>query len=136
MATALELRREPRLDDVAQEAVAEQPPAEHENVRVVVKARHARRRYVVDQRRANAGELVRGDRHADARPAQQHAARGATLRHRARDLCSVVGIIDRAIVMSTEVAARYTEGGERVCHDALGGDGRVVRGDYDGEIFC
>jgi hypothetical protein len=38
--------------------------------------------------------------------------------------------------VSTEVAARHAEGGERVCDDALGGDGRVVRGDYDGDIFC
>lgn len=136
MATALELRREPRLDDVAQEAVAEQPTAEHEDVGVVVETRHTRRRDVVDQRRTNAGKLVCGDRHADARPAQQHAARGAPLRHRARDLRSIVGIVDRAIVVSTEVSAWHTEGGERVCDDALGGDGRVVRGDYDGEISC
>jgi hypothetical protein len=38
--------------------------------------------------------------------------------------------------VSAEVAASHAEGGERVCNDALGGDRRVVRGDYDGEIFC
>jgi hypothetical protein len=38
--------------------------------------------------------------------------------------------------VSAEVAASHAEVGERVCDDSLGGDGRVVRGDYDGEIFC
>lgn len=136
MAPPLELRREPRLHDVAQEPFAEQPAAEHQDVRIVVKARHACRRHVMDQCRTNAGKLVRGNRHADARPAQQHAARGATLRHCARNLCSVVGIVDRAIVVSAEVAARDTESCERVRDDALGRDGRVVRGDYDRETFC
>lgn len=136
MATALELRREPRLDDFAQEAVTEQPAPEHEDVRVVVKARHARRRHIVDQRRTHAGKLVRGDRHADARAAQQHAALGPPLRHRGRDLRSIVGIIDRVIVVSTKVAASHSEGGERVGDDALGGDGRVVGSDYYGEIFA
>jgi hypothetical protein len=37
--------------------------------------------------------------------------------------------------VSTEVATRHSESGQRIEHDALGRDRCVVGSDYDGGIF-
>lgn len=135
MTAALELGREPHLHDIAQQAVPQQASAEHENIRVVVQSRHPCGRHVVDQRGAHARELVRRDRHPDSRPAQQNAPRRAPLGHGPCDRLSIVRIVDRAIVVSTEVLAPQAQPGNRVQYDRLGSECRMVRSDYNRKIF-
>ncbi len=69
--------------------------AEDRHVGVVVQAGVLRRRIVVQQRRAHAGELVGRDRHPEARAANQHAGVrrpfGDAAGHRRRE----IGVIDR-----------------------------------------
>ena len=49
---------------------------------------------VVADRRADPGHLAGGDRRADARAADEHAALGASLLNRLADLTRLVGVVD------------------------------------------
>src|SRR5262245_31174011 len=57
------------------------PPAQHEDVHVVVFHTLVSRVRIVADRRADAGKLVGGDACADAAPADQQAALGASVDH-------------------------------------------------------
>ena len=71
MASAEKLRREKEIDHALGKLGAGDTPAERAHVRVVVRAAHLRAEAVGQQRAANAGDLVRRERHADARAADK-----------------------------------------------------------------
>jgi hypothetical protein len=131
VATAVEAAVYPSPDDLANEALPQHSAAEHEHVGVVVLAGKRGTSHVVHEGRANAVDLVRGDRHADAGAAQQDAALGVTARDTSRDRLGVIGIIDGGVVGGTEIARVDPASAKLVEDDSLGRDRRVVARDQE-----
>ena len=111
------LRNDP--DDVEGALGRRDAGAEREDVGVVVLAREAGGLEVHHRRGADAGDLVGGERHADAGAADQDAAIEFAGRDRAPDLGRVVGIVDRLVRVGAEVAVRRAQLVERVLDQFL-----------------
>lgn len=109
MASAEKLRREKEIDHALGKLGAGDTPAERAHVRVVVRAAHLRAEAVGQQRAADAGDLVRRERHADARAADKDSLFVLPFRNAARGALGVFGI----------VAARFGIGADILKLDAL-----------------
>src|SRR5581483_7532769 len=107
-----ELRRREGADELDGDLRPNDTRAEGEHVHVVVLDALVRGVRVVADGTADAGDLVRRDRCADAAPADQHAAVSAAGCHRIADRAREVGVVDG-----------------RVADDALEWESRVVGGD-------
>src|SRR5262249_35897559 len=86
-------RPEEGAHEIAGQSRPHDPPAEHEDVHVVVFHTLVRRVRIVADRRADAGKLVGGDACADAAPADEDAALGASADHRRADGFGEVRIV-------------------------------------------
>jgi hypothetical protein len=74
----------------------------------------------------HAGQLVGGHRHADARAAHEHTARGLAGDHRRADRLGIVGIIDRLGRLRAEVHDVVAEVDEPGLEIFLQGESRVI----------
>ena len=68
--SATRLRREKRLNQMPSDLRPDRPAAEAQDVEVVVLDALSSREMILQERRANIGDLVRADASADAAPAQ------------------------------------------------------------------
>src|SRR5262249_15315316 len=102
-----------------------------EYVRVVVLAAERGRLLVGHHRRADARDLVRGDRHADPGAADQDAAVGFAGRDGTRHLLREVRIVDGDFAGGALVGHRVAEGFDDGLDFLLGGVTGVVRPDRD-----
>src|SRR6266542_599964 len=103
VAAAGELRVEPRAENLKTGLASSQPSGQREHVGVVVLAAHPRREDIAAESRADAGDLVGRDGHADARAADENAAFDLAYRDGLGDLERVVGIVDRVGAVGAEV---------------------------------
>ena len=74
VATALNLGRQIRIDDALSQCFTDHPLAERQQVHVDVLDAVARGPFILDDRGAHPGDLVRRDRGTDARSAKEDAA--------------------------------------------------------------
>src|SRR6266536_5577095 len=90
---AVEPRRQERIGDLERERFPHDPRTEREDVHRVVLDALVRGVMVVAQPGENAGDLVGGGRHADAAPADEDRALGASVEDRARGRLRVVRVV-------------------------------------------
>ena len=88
-----ELGGEERLDEIPGDGGSDRPSAHAEDVEVIVLDALLRGEMVVDERRADAGDLVGADRRADAAAADRHAALHASRNHGLGERHDEVGIV-------------------------------------------
>src|SRR5579884_691584 len=101
---AVELRGEEHLDELPRDCGAEDLRAEAEHVHVVVLDTLVRAVEVVADRRADAGDLARRHRGADAGAADEDAALGVARADRLADLARLVRVVDaHARIVRAEV---------------------------------
>ena len=81
----------------------------------------------VNERSAHAGDLVRGDRDADARAAHDQAERAGLARDLAADRRAERRIVDRVIGQRAEILDRVTELAQRRHELALEPEPRMIR---------
>src|SRR5207237_7345309 len=118
--------------EVGGEARSDHLRSETENVHIVVLDALARRIGVMAHRGADAGDLAGGDRRADARAADEDAARRAPGEDRLPELASLVGIVDADCVgVGAEVHDLITGDDERRQDRVTKMDSSVVEGDGD-----
>ncbi len=79
------------------------PPAQHQDIGIVVFLGHARHELIGNQRRTHAGKLVGNDRHADPGAADQNSALSLAPGNGTGHLFGKIGIIDRIAIVGTEV---------------------------------
>ena len=103
MASAVEGRGEEDLDQALDHLRAGEPFAEREHVRVVVASCQLRRERLADAGTANARHLVRGDRDAQARAADDDPSRHSARRHGLADREAVIRVVDRFGAVRAEV---------------------------------
>src|SRR3990170_6146166 len=95
VAAAFKFGIEPRLQNVARHAPADDPLTHDEDIGVIVEAAHLCGEMVVAERGADLRKAIGHDGHADARSADQDAAVNGPVRHRLGNLYSEIGIVDR-----------------------------------------
>src|SRR5829696_6242194 len=105
--------------------------AEHEDVHVVVLHALVRRVAVVAEPRAHAGDLVGGDRSADAAAADEDPALGAPLDHGERERLGDVRVVHRLAAVGAEVGDLVPQLAERLRDLPLALEAGVVGGDGD-----
>lgn len=103
---AAERRIEKSVDQIAREAGSRQPFAQRQHIRIVVLTTETRRRLVDDGRGADAGNLVGGHRHADARTAEEQSTIELAACNGARDGLGEVGIINGLDALRSEIPVR------------------------------
>ena len=94
VAAAFEGRVQPEFDHAVDQPLAQQIGGEAQDIRIVVPPAELGREIVVAGRGANAVKLIRGDAHAQARPADQYPAVGLAVADAAGHFGGDVGIID------------------------------------------
>src|SRR5581483_3661381 len=124
-----ELRRREGADELDGDLRPNDTRAEGEHVHVVVLDALVRGVRVVADGTADAGDLVRRDRCADAAPADQHAAVSAAGCHRIADRAREVGVVDGRLAVRAQVEHGMSLARELVDDDALEWESRVVGGD-------
>lgn len=103
VAAPFEFGLEPDLDHAVDQAFAQHVGRETQHIQIIVPPAHLGRQVVVARGSADAGELVRGDRHTDARAADQNPAFGFPLAHGASNVRGDIGVIDTAFFIGTFV---------------------------------
>lgn len=111
--------------------VADQPGAQHQNIRVIVLTRQLRRQVIVTQRRTDVRLPVGRHCHADSRPAQENAARGRRRNRRAQRRCNI-GIINRRRIVRSHIMHRKAPCGECRPQVILERNGGVVAANHNG----
>ena len=125
---------EPGACDLGDLPGAEQPPAQTQDVRVVVPPGEPRAVHVADHRGPHAGQLVGGDAHADAGAADQNAEIRPALGHRGGHLRGIPGIAG-GLVPAAAVHIRKPQLLQHLENGLLGLKARVIAADIDGPAF-
>ena len=124
-------RVEERLDDVERHGRGCGPRAQRKNVGVVVLAAQARHFGRDDRRGADAGNLVGGDGHADARAADEDAALVLARGHGAGNGRGEIRIVDRVFRLGAEVAIGNPASIQEALDVFLETHPRMIRADRD-----
>src|SRR5438105_3069087 len=103
MPAALELSFQPNLNHTVDQFPAQEIRRQAKDVGVVMAAAHLRSDAIVARSRANAGNLVGGDAHADTGAADQDATIDGTFADRLGDLKGIIGIIDALAAAGSHV---------------------------------
>src|SRR5712691_12031486 len=103
MPAPFELRFDPNLDHAVDELFAEQISRQAQDVGVVVPTAHFGGQIVVTQGGAHAVKPIGGNRHADARAADQNAAFDIVRDHRRGDFRGEFRVIDAVGRVGTEI---------------------------------
>ena len=131
VASALERRLEPDLQDFVGKTERDDPPAHREDVGVVVLARQAGRIEIVAQRGANARHLVGGDLLALAASAEHDTAIGAALGDGARDADADRRIVHRRLAVGSVIVDDVPELLKRLLQMLFQGKAGVIGADSD-----
>lgn len=131
---ALESGRQPRVDDPLHERIADEVRRQAQHVRVVVPPGHHGRQLIVAQRRAHALDLVRRDRHADARPAEQDPEICRSIGDGLRRRIGRVGVVARFGILGAEVVDLVLLGCEERLDLLLGGESAMIGAERDFHI--
>ena len=129
MPAARERRRQPQGQDFVREPERDDPAAHREDVGVVVLARQPRRVEIVAERRADAGDFVRGDLLALPAAAEHDAAIGAALGDRAPDADADERIVHRRLAVRAVIVDAVPERRQRLLEMFLEREAGMVGAD-------
>jgi hypothetical protein len=127
----VEGRRKPHLDDLVSQWGREDPGAQREHVRVIVAAGEPGREEVQAQRRANAGDFVRGDLFPLAAAADHDSAIHLPGHDRSTDGRTDPRVVDRSVAVGSEVANLVAKSLQRPLQVLFETIPRVIRTDGD-----
>lgn len=129
MAPPFEAAVYPSPNDLANETFSKHSSAQHQDIGVVVRTRQGCASDVVHERRADAVDLIGGDRHPDARPAQENTALGRSVCDAACDRFGEIRVIDRGGRRGPEVLDLHAASAQFVHDHSLGTQGGVITRD-------
>jgi hypothetical protein len=132
MAVAFELGFQKCCKAVAGDIGADDARAQAKNIGIVMLTAKPRRQVVMHQGRTNVRKAVGRDGHADTRPANQNAARGATANNGEGKFLGVIGIIHGSIGISTKIKDAVTAALKLRDKQSLHFDAAVIGGDDNG----
>ena len=131
MTSARKGGREPQRENFVGQSERDDPPADREDVRVVVLARESRRVQIVAERGPYADHLVRRNLLALPAPAEDDAAIGAFLGDRAADRETDRRIVDRRFAVRAAIVHGVAETRERFPQMFLQQKARMIGADGD-----
>src|SRR5690349_20116215 len=138
MASAGKWSREPDLDDLQRQRRLGFGAAQHQDIGVVVLATGARAFEILDERGADAGKFVCGDRHANAAGANELASIRLAGRDALRHFARVIGIVHRLPVKGSMVVHVDTLRAQANNKKILELDAAVIatKRNHDSVILC